>query len=426
MRTATRWTFPGALLTFLAVSAGWNPTASAENDGFLYGKVTMRSGTEYTGMLRWGREESFWDDLFDSMKQERPFLEDDHEEYGRSRRRDRDEERRTNSRGRIRILGKSFSWGDDDGWTSSRVFTARFGDIESITVTGDEDADILMKSGTVFEVSGYANDVGGEILVHDESLGSVELDWDRIDRIEFQAAPSRLEAPTRRLQGRVATDAGDFVGYVQWDSEECLGTDELDGDAEDGDMSIAFDNIRSIERRGRRSSEVELKDGRTLRLRGTNDVNHEIRGIFVEDERFGRVKISWDEFDRVEFEDRPATGRGYDDYRPATKLAGTVTTLDGDDLEGRIVFDLDESETWEILNGSSRGIEYYVPFELIESIEPAGRDQSIVTLRSGEELVLEDGQDVSDRNDGLLVYAGDDDTATHVPWEDVERIVFRR
>jgi hypothetical protein len=423
MRTPLLWTVLASAVTALLTGPGFVPVASAQNEGFLYGRITMRSGSEYTGILRWGREESFWDDLFDSMKEDRPFLDDDFEEYGGGRRRDRDDR---GSGGRIRILGKSFTWGDDDGWSSSRWFTARFGDIESITVTGDEEADILMKSGTVFAVSGYANDVGGEILVRDDSLGEVDLKWDRIDRIDFLPTPAGAKAPARRLQGRVFTEGGEFHGFVQWDSEECLTTDELDGESEDGDMSIAFENIRAIERRGRRSSEVELKDGRSLRLRGTNDVNQDIRGIFVEDERVGRVKISWDEFDRVEFEDLDATGRGYDDYRPSVPLEGTVTTVDGTDLDGRIIFDLDESETWEILNGSDGGIEYYVPFDRIESVEPAGRDESVIVLRSGETLRLEDTQDVSDRNDGLLVYASEHEPATHVPWDEVERIVFRR
>src|SRR5262245_40721971 len=39
----------------------------------LYGTVVMANGTRYTGPLRWGDEEAYWDDLFDGSKEERPY-----------------------------------------------------------------------------------------------------------------------------------------------------------------------------------------------------------------------------------------------------------------------------------------------------------------------------------------------------------------
>ena len=53
------------------------PTAGAEEPtaGYLYGTVTTNSGNEYTGILRWGSEEAFWDDVFHSLKEELPYAE---------------------------------------------------------------------------------------------------------------------------------------------------------------------------------------------------------------------------------------------------------------------------------------------------------------------------------------------------------------
>ena len=198
----------------------------------------------------------------------------------------------------------------------------------------------------------------------------------------FHQRPSDLEPPANRLYGKVQTRDGDFEGYVQWDLQECLSTDELDGESEDGDMSIEMGRIKAIEKRNRSGAWVELRDGRRILLEDTNDVDHSIDGIFVEDERFGRVELDWDSFERVDFMVADESGRGYDDYRPAKALRGTVTDEDGVAHRGQIVYDLDEAETWEVLHGDKDDIEYHIPFEMVASVEPVDRDASLVVLRT--------------------------------------------
>ena len=47
---------------------------SADGDeGFIYGKITMDNGNTYQGTIRWGDEEAFWDDMFNSTKDENVF-----------------------------------------------------------------------------------------------------------------------------------------------------------------------------------------------------------------------------------------------------------------------------------------------------------------------------------------------------------------
>ena len=58
-----------ALAAFLPPAAR---AASGPHQGFLYGTVETRSGASYTGLLRWGREEAFWDDLFNATKPDEP------------------------------------------------------------------------------------------------------------------------------------------------------------------------------------------------------------------------------------------------------------------------------------------------------------------------------------------------------------------
>ena len=375
--------------------------------GFLYGTVETDSNKTYRGLLRWGNEEAFWDDLFNSAKRDLPALE----KYG-----DKETERE-----RIEVFGVTigYRWHES---STERVFIARFGDIAQIDVDGDDDVRVTMKDGSKLELEGASNDVGATVTVVDESLGEIALDWHDIERVRFEAAPGRVKPAAPRLFGKVETDAGTFEGFVQWDSQECTGTDKLDGETDDGDVSIAMGKIRSITKHGSSRSKVELEDGRSFVLGGTNDVDSSMRGVFVEDPRYGRVKVEWREFERVEFHGTNKSGRGYDEYKPGGKLQGRVADRDGKTYSGKLVFDLDEEADWEMLNGNRDGVEYYIPFSMIRSIEPRS-DESLVVLRGGEELVLEDGQDVAERNAGVLVQESGGRT-TYVRWRDVERVSF--
>lgn len=397
------------------LTAGPTPAAAAETDGYLYGTVTTRTDNSYTGFIRWGREEAFWDDLFHSSKEELPWIS-----YAEKRERSRDDDRGDGWEW-LRFLGRSVKvdWGEP-----SRVLIARFGDIASIRITGSDSAELTMKSGRRIQVEGYANDVGATIRVADATLGEVELEWKRIETVTFSAAPPGARPAETRLAGTLTTRSREFDGFIQWDSEECLSGDRLDGDSDDGRVSLAMGAVRSIERRSSRSSRVVLTDGRELVLDGTNDVDDDNRGIYVEDQRFGRVKVPWDEFERVDFADGRGSGRGYDAYPPGRPLAGRVTTVDGTVHAGRIVYDLDEEETWEMVNGTRFDVEYAIPFALVRSIEPRGSSAAEIVLTTGETLRLEDGQDVSDDNDGLLVFAGGAEATkpVHIPWREIRKI----
>jgi len=398
-----------ALLAGGRIASPAGNAGGAEADGALYGTIFTDGGRQYTGVLRWGDEEAFWDDLFNGEKSDLPYL-------------DRLPESRRSHRG-ISIFGLriDYDWKEGD---SGRQFIARFGDIQEIRPRHGEKVDVVMKSGTTYLLDDGSNDIGAEIRVEDPDAGTVEIGWRKIERIVFAAAPASARIETRRLSGEVITKDGAFRGFVQWDSQECLSTDRLDGHSEDGKVSLPMGGIRSIEKEGRRSARVEMKDGRTFSLRGTNDVDSSIRGIYVEDERFGRVKVSWDAFGRVEFREGPATGRRYADYKPATPLRGTVTDRDGGTWKGRLVFDLDEGESWEMLNGDRQGVEYSIPFQMVRSIAPHDDETSDITLRNGLELRLEESQDVTEANSGVLVLHEGGGAEQYVSWDQVRRIDF--
>jgi hypothetical protein len=402
---------PCAIAVLLACGGipSWARGAGAtEATGSLYGTVTTDSGRKYTGLLRWEDEEAYWDDLFNGAKSKLPYI-------------DRLPESERSHRG-ISVLGLriDYDWDEED---EGRQFIARFGDIKEIRPRSGEKVDVLMKGGTEYLLDDGSNDIGATIVVEDAEDGTVEVSWRKIESIVFAAAPSSAQPAARRLSGEVTTEDGVFRGFVQWDSQECLSTDRLDGHSEDGKVSLAMGSIRSIEKESRKRARVEVKDGRTLSLHGTNDVDSSIRGIMVEDDRFGRVKISWEAFQKVDFRVESVTGRGYADYKAATPLRGTLTDRDGRTWKGRIVFDLDESESWEILNGERNGVEYSIPFRMVRSIAPHDDETSDVTLKGGLELRLGDSQDVTESNVGILVLP-DGGTEQYVPWERVRRIDF--
>ncbi len=205
----------------------------------------------------------------------------------------------------------------------------------------------------------------------------------------------------------------------------------LESRAADGKRRLRFDTLRSIARGSRDSSRVTLLDGREIVLSGTREVGHGNLGIYVDDRRYGRVLVSWDAFERLDLSPGAGSGPAYGDFPPGRPLMGVVTTRDGRRLAGRLVYDLDESETTDTLDASSQGVGYTIPFGLIASVVPPGREEGgtqhgRVTLQSGEELRLERAGDLGPKNAGLLIFADGLQHAEYVPWSDVGQVDLDR
>jgi hypothetical protein len=174
---------------------------------------------------------------------------------------------------------------------------------------------------------------------------------------------------------------------------------------------------------------VTLRDGREVELSGSRAVGRDNRGVYVDDLRYGRVLVSWDAFERIDFS-AGGSGPAYSDFAPGRPLTGSVTTRDGRRLSGRLVYDLDESETTETLDAPSRGVDYTIPFGVIASISPDGRDErgvrrAQVTLHDGETLHLERAGDLGAENAGMLVFVEGRERPEYVEWADVERVEFQ-
>ncbi|MFZ5998879.1 MAG: hypothetical protein ACOYW3_00085 [Bacteroidota bacterium] len=397
----------------------------AQDEGFIYGKVTTVDDKVYEGPIRWGKEEVYWVDIFNAGKERNENLR-----YLSDRER-RELDDRQNSWGNWNgnNIARWVGWNDDGDYSHdyTHQFACQFGDIKSITPTGRKYVDLEMQSGDRITLKGEGyNDVGEEIRIMDPEMGEMDMSWGRIRKVEFMKAPKNIANKFGKpLYGTVEAFGKTFTGYIQWDHDERLTTDKLDGDAEDGDVSIEFGKIKSIEKRGSRSY-VVLKSGRELRMDGSNDVSSGHRGVIIMNKELVAVDVPWNEFDKVTFTDIAAAPVvTYDQFASQHTLTGTVVTDDGKTLTGKIVFDLDEEYDYELLQGKEGEYEYITPFRNIRRIEPLSEYRCTLELKSGQKITLDDAQDVNERNQGILVFATAKGEPSYVRWEDVKSIDFK-
>ena len=394
-------------------------TSAAALKGFLYGRVTTGSGAAYEGRLRFGGdEEAFWGDYFNGFKEENPWAAEV------------PPERLTESRP-VTVLGVEITRRERKP-NLGRPFMARFGDIRRVAPSGRELL-VTLKSGTEFVLNRFdADDFADGVRVWDDRHGVVDLGERRIRAIDLLPTADLAAAPAR-LHGTVGTPQGSFTGFVQWDRQSGIGSDELQGRTAGGELSLRFDAIRTISRDSADSALVTLRDGGEFALSGSRAVGRGNRGVYVDDRRYGRVLVSWQAFEQLDFSEADGSGPAYDDFPPGQPLSGTVTTRSGSRLTGRLVFDLDESETTETLDAPAGGIDYTIPFGLVASVALPGQDgcgdggrHAGVTLHGGETLELECAGDLGEGNAGMLIFEGGGESAEYVRWGDVERVEFER
>lgn len=392
---------------------------AAPAPGLLYGRVTTVTGTTYEGRLRWGgHQEAFWGDYFNGAPRENRWAAQvPDEELPRERR-------------KFEIFG--FGIGPEERPIDLvRPFMVRFGDLARIEVDG-VDVRVTLKSGTVVPLNRLdASDVDDGLRVWDGRRGVVDLDSLEIRTVELLPSPGRSGTGPERLHGTVHTSQGDFTGFVQWDGERGLLRDSIYGlavgDAGDEAVGLRFDTLRSIARRSRDTVLVTRRDGSAIELGHHREIGDGNRGITIDDRRLGRVRVSWEAFERLDLTTAEGAGPGYDDFPPGHPLTGSVTTRDGRRLAGRLVYDLDEAETTETLDAASGGVGYTLPFGLVAAVVPrAGESGARVTLHGGETLQLERTGDLGAGNAGLLVFVDGEPRPRYVRWTDVERIDLDR
>ncbi len=393
MRYLVAVTVIGALASVGSVQAG----------GEIHGTISTEAGEEFTGAIRWDRNENVWDDVLDARKEDVVYTR----EGGVT----------------VYLFGKKIIDVDDDNRVHP-VFSIPFGHIRSLRPVSGRRAKLILKNGEVIKIVSNNSDIGNsirDVVILDGKKGKTSLDWDEIEKIRFSAG-SGTERDAERLYGTVDTPAGPFTGFIVWDMDEAMFEDILDGEEDGVDREIPFGDIRIIEKVDQRSCRVHLQDGKKVNLEGTNDVNSGNRGIFVTIPGLGRVRVSWGQFQQVRFEPAPRSPT-YGEFDGGWKLSGTVTTSDGSLHQGMIHWDRDESYSWEFLDGRADRIKYAILFENIESIRRLSSRSAEVQLRNGTVLTLTGSNDVNSGNKGIRVFPPDGDEV-EIPWEEFRKAEF--
>jgi len=155
-------------------------------------------------------------------------------------------------------------------------------------------------------------------------------------------------------------------------------------------------------------------------------VNRENRGVIVMSKDMAAIDIPWSEFDNITFDEKaPSALVSYDQFKIQKELSATVKTFGGESYSGRLVFDLDEEFDFELLQGKQRDYEYTTPFRNIKRIKTYDDTRCEVELKNGNKLLLADGQDVNEKNQGVLVFVNGKVDPQYVPWDKVSEIEFR-
>jgi len=198
----------------------------------------------------------------------------------------------------------------------------------------------------------------------------------------------------------------------------------LQPEGSEGDGS-GLGDIRRMVRRDEGGSEATMTDGEVRILTGTNDVDRGHRGVFVEIPAAGRVAVDWKDFDEALFQTDQGSGQGRDTYPAIRELQGTVTDTEGARHTGRVVHDLDEAWTCDILDGRHEKWTWEIPFGNVAAITKTGEEDGIrVTLRDGRTLDLEGVQDTGQTHAGYLVFPAGGGDSLHIPWSRFQSVEF--
>jgi len=401
----------GSLLMCIALD-GYSQDEHYNNNSYIYGTITTLGDESFTGFIRWGKEEMYWHDIFNSVKT-----------------------RNFKHSVKLEKEGgwKNMDWSISSIWKdnyqrSSHAFACMFGDISAMEIKRGDRVLLEFRNGAVLEVDGGSNDIGAKLRMHEYELGKIQLDWDEIERIEFYQAPSQVKPPYgKELYGTVTTDKRRrFTGHVKWDLDERNGNDILDGESRFGNQEIPFENIKKIAKKpGGNSVDITFASGRNIKLNGSNDCNSGNRGIAIHVSGIGNIELEWNDFDNVVFEKPPVEDRGYLEFPSPQSLYAEVATYDGDSYSGAIAFDKDEIWDFEFVDGDDDDIKYQVPIRNIKLIKPKNRSFSLVELRNGDTVLLGNRQDVCNDNDGILIFENGESEPIYVSWQDVEFIRFK-
>lgn len=215
--------------------------------------------------------------------------------------------------------------------------------------------------------------------------------WKEIPR-EHALEAERLDDELRRLRERERSVTFDGV-RITWDEDDTGGLERTAS-------AVRFGHLRSIEVTGDRSALIVLESGEGLELwSSSTDLGRSFRELVVDDAERGEVEIEWEDLARVDLLAAPSRSAPSAQRR----LHGTVATRGGLRLTGFVAWDLDEALTTDVLDGEAGGEDVRLAFGDIAAIAWESRSSARVTLVGGDEMILDDSNDVNSDNRGIEI-----------------------
>lgn len=263
-----------------------------------------------------------------------------------------------------------------------------------------------------------------------------------------------------RIYGVITTIDGDrFEGLIRWDKNEGSWVDVLDGSKElprenirkysstkrhdrspsikifgvkiggndniwnylsSAQSGIRFGHLKSMEVVDDDAVLLVTKSGQKVTMKhGSTDIGEDIREIVIEDKKEGEIELVWDDIEKIEFQPSPVKHESVF----GSRLYGKLTTRRGDEFTGFVCWDVDEIFESDILDGSDRKRKRKVKFGDITSIERYSSNGATVILKSKDEFLLRESNDVDDDNRGIII-SDPGFGQVRVKWDEFDRIDF--
>lgn len=398
-----------------------------EANEYIHGTVKLKSGDSYTGILRWDDdEETFWSDHFNGEKSEIPqykSLPDDVKEQI--------EDAQVGPKLDLLSFKVTLSsiFAED---IENPDFIVPFAAIAKLTTATDENGSrglkIKLHNGDEFESYEGSNDLNAVVYVKKADLTTNEFNMKQIESITFSQAAESLMGFDQGIYAIIDSNLGKFKGRIHWDRDERFLKEAIDGSdvlrPNSEELSIPLSDIKSIEKK-EKGSLLSMHNGKKLHLTGTNDVDPDNRGVYIDTPEKGRILLPWEQFNKMTIQETPQNNWQvfHDNIRKPGKLNGHLLLKDGTEISASdIVFNLAQTSSAEMIKCTVKGMDIYMPLFLIKSIEPKSNHHALVTLKSGEQIEMFDSSSFTEENLGLLFTVNSKNQ--YIQWKKIQKIDF--
>jgi len=179
-----------------------------------------------------------------------------------------------------------------------------------------------------------------------------------------------------------------------------------------------YGDIRKLTVQADNTVLLQLKNGKEISLRRNRGSDLD-KKVTIFDQNKGQFKFGFDRIHAIAFQDTPASFN----CPLGVPVYGRVSTTQGV-FEGFITWDMEECLSKDKISGKQNGKNIDLKFGNIKTLK-AQKDGSMITMRSGRVLFLNEHDDVSKGNHGIKVrglYLGQ----VTIKWENFISVAFEQ